>query len=44
MAYKYIFDGLLQGKFRSRTFLNIDDIFEKLGISKTLIREALLEL
>ncbi|OWP56887.1 MAG: hypothetical protein B2I17_03775 [Thermoplasmatales archaeon B_DKE] len=44
LAYKHIFDGLLQGKFRPGTFLNIDDISENLKISKTPIREALLEL
>ncbi|MEM0073095.1 MAG: GntR family transcriptional regulator [Thermoplasmatales archaeon] len=44
VAYRHIFDGLLQGKFRPGTFLNIDDISEKLGISKTPIREALIEL
>ena len=44
VAYKHIFDGILQGKFRPGTFLNIDDISEMLNISKTPIREALLEL
>jgi DNA-binding GntR family transcriptional regulator len=44
VAYKHIFDGILQGKFRPGTSLNIDDISEMLNISKTPIREALLEL
>ncbi|MCL5441973.1 MAG: GntR family transcriptional regulator [Candidatus Thermoplasmatota archaeon] len=44
VAYKHIFDGILQGKFRPGTFLNIDDISASLNISKTPIREALLEL
>ena len=44
VAYKHIFDGILQGKFRPGTFLNIDDISGALNISKTPIREARLEL
>ena len=44
LAYKYIFEGILFGKFRPGTFLNIDSISENLHISKTPIREALLEL
>jgi DNA-binding GntR family transcriptional regulator len=44
VAYKHIFDGILHGKFRPGTFLNIDDISGSLNISKTPIREALLEL
>ena len=44
VAYKHIFDGILHGRFRPGTFLNIDEISESLNISKTPIREALLEL
>jgi DNA-binding GntR family transcriptional regulator len=43
-AYKHMFEGLLHGKFRPGIFLNIDDIAESLKMSKTPIREALLEL
>jgi DNA-binding GntR family transcriptional regulator len=44
LAYKHLFDGIIQGKFRPGLFLNIDNLAEKLSISKTPIREALLEL
>jgi len=44
VAYKHIFEGILRGKFRPGTFLNVDDISASLSISKTPIREALLEL
>ena len=44
VAYNYIFEAILLGKFRSGTFINIDSISENLHISKTPIREALLEL
>ena len=44
VAYKHIFEGILKGKFRPGTYLNIDDISASLNISKTPIREALLEL
>ena len=44
LAYKHIFDGLLHGKYRPGISLNIDDIAENLKMSKTPIREALLEL
>ena len=33
VAYKHIFDGILQGKFRPGTFLNIDDISASLNIA-----------
>ena len=44
LAYKHVFNGILEGKYRPGKFLNIDNISEHLRISKTPIREALLEL
>lgn len=44
LAYKHIFDGLLYGKYRPGISLNIDVIADNLKMSKTPIREALLEL
>ena len=43
VVYKHLFDGITQTKYRPTNFLNIDDISEILNISKTHIREALLE-
>ncbi len=43
-AHKYILNGLLSGKYKSGKYLNIDELSQSLGMSKTPIREALVEL
>lgn len=44
LAYKHIFNGLLSGKYRAGQNLDIDGLSEGLNMSKTPIREALVEL
>lgn len=44
LAYRYIFDSLMNGKFRSGSYINVDDLSSSLNMSKTPVREALVEL
>ena len=44
IAYKHIFDAILSGKYRSGQSLSPDNIVAQLNISKTPVREALVEL
>ena len=43
-AYKFIFEGILNGRFRAGQSISPDSIAESLKISKTPIREALVQL
>ena len=43
-AYKFIFDGILNGRFRAGQSISPDSIVQSLNISKTPIREALVQL
>lgn len=43
-AYKYIFDGILNGRFRAGQSISPDSIVQSLNMSKTPIREALVQL
>ena len=44
MAYKHIFDAIMSGRYRSGQSLSPDSIVAQLNISKTPVREALVEL
>ena len=43
-AYKYIFDGILNGRYRAGQSLSPDSIVKSLNMSKTPVREALVQL
>lgn len=43
-AYKYIFDGILNGKYRAGQSISPDNIVKSLNMSKTPVREALVQL
>ena len=43
-AYKYIFDGIMNGKYRAGQSISPDLLAKSLNMSKTPIREALLQL
>ena len=43
-AYKFIFEGILNGRFRAGQSISPDSIAQSLKISKTPIREALVQL
>lgn len=43
-AYKFIFEGILNGRFRAGQSISPDSIAQSLNISKTPIREALVQL
>lgn len=43
-AYKYIFDGILNGRYRAGQSLSPDNIVKALNMSKTPVREALVQL
>lgn len=44
MAYKHIFDSIMNGRYRSGQSLSPDGIVAELKISKTPVREALVQL
>lgn len=43
-AYKFIFDGIMSGKYRAGQSISPDSLAKSLNMSKTPIREALLQL
>ena len=43
-AYKYMFDGILDGKYRAGQSISPDNIVKSLNMSKTPVREALVQL
>lgn len=43
-AYKYIFDGILGGRYRAGQSISPDNIVKSLNMSKTPVREALVQL
>lgn len=43
-AYKYIFDGILEGRYRAGQSISPDNIVKSLNMSKTPVREALVQL
>lgn len=43
-AYKYIFEGILNGKYRAGQSISPDNIVKSLNMSKTPVREALVQL
>ncbi len=43
-AYKYIFDGILNGRYRAGQSISPDNIVKSLNMSKTPVREALVQL
>lgn len=43
-AYKYIFDGILSGRYRAGQSISPDNLVKSLNMSKTPVREALVQL
>lgn len=43
-AYKYIFDGILGGRYRAGQSISPDNLVKSLNMSKTPVREALVQL